>query len=121
MISWLATQAVYVSDPNAAEDFWKNKVGFEVTSKRDIGGGLYWLEVAPKGAQSRLVLYPKSLMTDWNERKPSIVFECDDVDQTYEELKSRGVEVGKPPVSMKWGRFGTFRDLDGNEFGLRAK
>ena len=120
MIKWLATQAVYVSDQRAAEDFWKNRVGFEVITTRDMGNGLYWLEVAPPGAQSRLVLYPKSLMRDWNEGKPSIVFECDDVDRTYGELKSRGVEVGGPPVNMQWGKFGTFKDLDGNEFGFKS-
>ena len=121
MIKWLATQAVYVSDQRASEDFWKNRVGFEVITRRELGNGLYWLEVAPPGAQSRLVLYPRSLMKDWNERKPSIVFECDDVDQTYGELKRRGVEVGGPPVSMQWGKFASFKDLDGNEFGLRPR
>ena len=119
MIKCLATQAVYVSDQGASEDFWKNRVGFEVITRRNLGNGLCWLEVAPPGAQSRLVLYPRSLMKDWNERKPSIVFECDDVDQTYGELKRRGVEVGAPPVSMQWGKFASFKDLDGNEFGLR--
>jgi predicted enzyme related to lactoylglutathione lyase len=119
MIKCIATQAVYVSDQRAAEDFWRNKVGFEAVSRRDIGDELYWLEVAPPGAQSRLVLYPKSLMNDWSERKPSIVFECEDVDRTYEELKDRGVDVGDPPIDMQWGRFGSFKDLDGNVFGLR--
>lgn len=120
MIKWIATQAVYVLDQSAAEDFWRNKVGFEVVVMRDIGNGLSRLEVAPQGAQSRLVLYPKSLMNDWSERKPSIVFECEDVDRTYEKLKGRGVDVGDPPTSMQWGRFGSFKDLDGNIFGLRA-
>ncbi len=55
------------------------------------GNGLYWREVAAAGAQSRLVLYPKSLMKDWRERKPSIAFECEDVDRIYQEVKSRGV------------------------------
>ena len=121
MINWVATQAVYVSDQRASEDFWKNKVGFEIVTRRDIGNGLYWLEVAPHGAQSRLVLYPRSLLKDWQERRPSIVFECEDVEQTYQELKSRGVEVGEAPVSMQWGKFASFKDLDGNEFGLKAK
>jgi lactoylglutathione lyase len=85
-----------------------------------MGNGLYWLEVAPAGAQSRLVLYPKSLMNDWSERKPSIVFECEDVDRIYQEVKSRGVEVGGPPTNMKWGKFGSFKDLDGNEFGFKS-
>jgi lactoylglutathione lyase len=78
------------------------------------------LEVAPPGAQSRLVLYPRSVMKDWSERQPSIMFECDDVERTYEELKNRGVEVGGQPVIMKWDKFGTFRDLDGNEFGFKS-
>jgi lactoylglutathione lyase len=78
------------------------------------------LEVASPGAQSRLVLYPRSLMKDWSERQPSIMFECDDVERTYEQLKNRGVEVGGQPVSMKWDKFGTFRDLDGNEFGFKS-
>jgi predicted enzyme related to lactoylglutathione lyase len=120
MIKWIATQAVYVSDQTAAEEFWKNKVGFDVITTREMGNGLRWLEVAPPGAQSRLVLYPRSLIKDWSERQPSIVFECDDVERTYEELKSRGVDVGSPPVSMKWGKFGTFKDLDGNEFGFKG-
>jgi lactoylglutathione lyase len=59
-------------------------------------------------------------MKDWSDRRPSIIFECDDVERTYEELKKRGVEVGSEPVSMKWGKFGTFRDLDRNEFGFKS-
>lgn len=46
-------------------------------------------------------------MQDWSERKPSIVFLCDDVNQTYEELKTNGVAVGDPPRKMKWGSFAT--------------
>ena len=44
-----------------------------------MGKAGIWLEVAPEGAGSRLVVYPKSAMDDWAERKPSIVFECDDI------------------------------------------
>jgi hypothetical protein len=38
-------------------------------------------------------------MKDWSERQPSIMFECDDVERTYEELKNRGVEVGSLPAN----------------------
>jgi len=75
------------------------------------GNGLYWREVAAAGAQSRLVLYPKSLMKDWRERKPSIAFECEDVDRIYQEVKSRGVrrpanehEMGKVWIVQRFGR-----------------
>ncbi len=53
--------------------------------------GASWLEVAPKGAESALVLYPKSMMKNWAELKPSIVFVCDDVEKTYETMKANGV------------------------------
>ena len=120
MIKHISTQAVYVSDQKAAEKFWTEKVGFVVTAKHDMGNGSSWLEVAPKGAQSRIVLYPKSLMEDWEKRGPSIVFQCDDVDATYRHFKERGIAVGNPPNQMKWGKFSTFKDTDGNEFVIRS-
>ena len=120
MIKRIATQAVYVTDQKQAEQFWTEKVGFEVVAKRDMRNGFYWLEVKPKGAESCLVLYPKFLMKDAAERRSSIVFECDDVDQTYEELKGQGVEVGNPPEQMMWGKFSSFKDPDGNEFAIKS-
>src|SRR5438034_11836206 len=112
MITKNATQAVYVTDQKSAEEFWTKKVCFLVTAKHDMGNGSFWLEVAPSGAQSRIVLYPRSLMTDWQERKPSIVFECDDVDATYRDLKGHGVKAGDSAKQMKWGTFSTLKDPD---------
>lgn len=119
MITNLGTAAVYVSDQKTAEDFWTEKVGFEVSAKKDMGGGAYWLEVRPKGSQSALVLYPRTAMKEWREMKPSIVFECDHFDQTVEYLKANHVNIGKP-MELAWGKFLEFRDPDGNEFGIRG-
>src|SRR5271163_3567999 len=76
MITRIATVGVYVDDQKKAEDFWIDKVGFEVWDRKDMGNGSSWLEVAPKGAPTALVLYPKKLMTNYAELKPSIVFYC---------------------------------------------
>jgi lactoylglutathione lyase len=119
MITQIGTAAVYVSDQKAAEDFWTKKIGFEVSSKKEMGGGAYWLEVKPKGAQSALVLYPRSGMKEWEEMKPSIVFQCDNFDETLEQLKGNDVNVGRP-MSLTWGKFLEFKDPDGNEFGIRG-
>ena len=59
------------------------------------------------------------MMSDAAERKPSIVFTCEDIQQTYEEMASRGVDFTQPPQSMGWGMFAIFNDLDGNWYGLR--
>ena len=50
-------------------------------------------------------------------RKPSIVFECVDVQQTYEEMVARDVVFTQLPKAM--GSFAIFRDPEGNEYGLR--
>ena len=118
MIKSIATAAVYVSDQKQAEAFWLQKVEFEVRAKHDMGNGAYWVEVSPPGAQSRLVLYPRSLMKDWQERKVSIVFECRDLDTTYQRLKELGVNVGPAPQLMSWGKYATFQDPDGNRLML---
>lgn len=56
-----------------------------------MGNSLYWLEVAPPRAQTALVLFPKKLMPNYAELKPSIVFNTTDIEGTCAMLKQRGV------------------------------
>ena len=63
----------------------------------------------------------KSMVDDWTERKPSIVFECDDIEETYATIRDRGVHFTQPPKGMPWGPFAIFVDPDGNWFGLRGR
>lgn len=120
MIQRIATAAVYVEDQKRAVDFWMNKVGFELRADRPMTPEASWIEVAPPGAESCLVLYPRALMTTWAEMKPSIVFVCDDARKTYDEMKSRGVHFLEQPQQMAWGTFVRFADDDGNEFLLKS-
>lgn len=65
-----------------------------------MGPEASWLEVAPKGAETRLVIYPKAMMKGSEQMKASIVFECEDIFGTYEKMKTNGVEfLGEP---IKW-------------------
>jgi lactoylglutathione lyase len=118
MITHMGTVGVYVEDQERALRFWTDQVGFEERRKMPMGDGLFWLEVAPRGAQSALVLYPKKLMPEWNEMKPSIVFRCNDIDDVYAQLKKNGVTIAKELSQMSWGKFASFLDPDGSEFGL---
>lgn len=119
MIKQIATVAVYVEDQEKAKTFWTEKVGFEVVVEHPMGPNAKWLEVAPKGAESRLVIYPKAMMQGSEHMKASIVFQCDDVFGTYEKLKGNGVEFLSEPKEMQWGTFVQFKDEDGNEFLLK--
>ncbi len=119
MISRIATQAVYVEDQPSAVRFWVDRVGFEQRVELDMGPNAKWIEVGPPGAESNLVIYPKTMMQDWSERKPSIVFECGDIHATYSDMAARGVEFSQEPKEMPWGPFAIFNDEDGNWYGLR--
>ena len=119
MFSKIATQAVYVDDQPAAVRFWTERVGFELRFEADMGPDAKWIEVGPPGAESNLVIYPKSIMEDWAERKPSIVFVCEDIYATHREMAAHGVTFTQEPQAMPWGHFGIFIDEDGNWYGLR--
>lgn len=119
MITAAATVAVYVSDTDEALHFWTEQVGFEIRADRSMGSER-WLEVGPSGADTALVLYPKSMMDDWKTRRPGIVFDAADIEATCETLIERGVTISQPLAEMPWGMFAAFIDPEGNEFGLRS-
>ena len=45
-----------------------------------------------------------------------LFFATDDIRKTYEELKSRGVEVTQEPTQQPYGVDAGFRDVSGNHF-----
>jgi predicted enzyme related to lactoylglutathione lyase len=51
--------------------------------------------------------------------KASIVFQCDNVKETYEKMKANGVSFLGEPQEMQWGTFVQFQDEDGNVFLLK--
>jgi lactoylglutathione lyase len=120
VITNIGTVAVYVEDQQKAKEFWTRKAGFAVLAEHPMGPSASWLEVAPPHAKSRLVLYPKSMMQGSENRKASIVFECDHVMKTYEQMKASGVHFVEEPKEMQWGSFAQFTDEDGNVYLLKG-
>jgi len=86
-----------------------------------MGPAASWIEVSPPDAQTSLVLYPRSMMPNWKELKPSVVFHCADVETTCRRLEREGVRITMPPTALPWGMFAKFADLDGNEFGMTSQ
>src|SRR5436309_4331280 len=120
MITKIATAAVYVENQRNAVEFWTKQVGFEVHREKPMGPDASWLELGPAGAESCLVIYPRSMMKDWAERKPSIVFECENMRETFERMHGRGIRfVQEPKTDTLWGPFAIFVDPEGNWYGLR--
>lgn len=120
MIKQIATVGVYVEDQEKSLEFWTGKLGFKVYANKEMGPNARWIEVGPPNAQTRLVIYLKTMKENVGEFKPSIVFECDNIDETYEELKGKGLRFTQDLATMPWGTFAIFEDLDGNEFLLKG-
>ncbi|WAH38881.1 VOC family protein [Alicyclobacillus dauci] len=118
MFNKIATVTVYVDDQEASEKFWVEKIGFEVQKKIPMGPNAHWIELSPPGAVSCITLYPKSMMEGWNQIKVGVVFQTNDIQNTYSELRAKGVNIDEPK-ELGFGIFTSFRDIDGNEFGLR--
>jgi len=121
MIGPIKTVGVYVEDQTRALEFWTKKLGFTLRRTVPMGPTANWLEVSPPDAQSCLVLYPKAMMPNWEQLKPSIVFHCADVEGECRKLEAAGVRITMPPTPLPWGMFAKFADPDGNEFGLTGQ
>jgi predicted enzyme related to lactoylglutathione lyase len=121
MIGAIKTVGIYVEDQQRAVEFYTEKLGFTVRRSLPVGPNANWIEVSPPGAESSLVLYPRSMMENWAELKPSVVFHCSDVEETCRQLEAAGVSITMPPTPLPWGTFAKFADPDGNEFGLTSQ
>ena len=118
MITKARTVGVYVSDQDRALDFYVDKLGFEKRTDEPMGPEARWIEVAPAGAETVLVLFTPPGQEDRIGTFSNVVFECDDIEATYRELRGRGVEFTEEPSEQPWGMWAQFKDVDGNEFGL---
>ena len=69
--------------------FWTNKVGFEVKANHPLDPNANWIELGPPSSLQSvevqpcrsIVIYPRYMMSNWRELKPSIVFSNGSKDQ----------------------------------------
>jgi lactoylglutathione lyase len=109
-----------VEDQDRALAFWTETIGFELAQDAPYGAER-WLEVRTRDKAVRIVL---SLRHGERPTAPSelptsnLFFYCDDLSDTYEELRARGVAFPQPLVEQSWGWWSMFEDHEGNRFAL---
>jgi catechol 2,3-dioxygenase-like lactoylglutathione lyase family enzyme len=103
------------TDQDRSIEFYERALGFEKRTDVPFGNGYRWVEVYPPNGTTGLALAPP------REGDPvgiatNVSLRTDDIDSTYEHLRSAGVDVdaeisrmGDPVPPMFW-----FRDPDGN-------
>jgi lactoylglutathione lyase len=128
MLLAVGTITVQVSNQDAALKFYTEKLDFEKRRDMPMSPGQRWLEVAPKNATTRILLYKATKDMPGADsyeaalasigKSTSLVLETDDIVKTFIELKARGVKIIDEPVKQPYGWWGVFADQDGNTYGV---
>jgi catechol 2,3-dioxygenase-like lactoylglutathione lyase family enzyme len=109
--------SIPVSDQEQAKNFYVDLLGFELLADDSSIEGMRWMEVAPKGSTTSLML------VSWCAyRLPSrhrvLVLATDDIRALHEELIGKGISFDLAPTETCSGKQAMFRDPDGNAIVL---
>ena len=132
MITKMSHVMIWVKNQQAALEFYRDKLGFEVDTDAMIGPDFRWLTMKIKDQPGFEIILaePKAGMLLDEESAAQLrslidkgvlgggVFDADDIYKTYEKLKARGVEFKGPPTEQSWGTATVMKDNSGNWFSL---
>jgi len=121
MIKGIKFVGVPVRDQDRALDFYTKKLGFSVVTDQPFNDTQRWIELKIPGADTGLALFTPEGHESRIGEFQSVAFWTKDVQRTYDELRSRGVEFTGPPTVADWGSSAVFKDQDGNQFALGSK
>jgi len=134
MITKLSHAGLMVRNQKQAYDVYVNKLGFKVQTDATMDNGFRWLTVSPPGQldlqivlsepvepmfSADLIPHVRALLD--KDAMSGGVWEADDCQKTYEDLRARGVEFIKPPTKEFYGIEALFKDGCGNWFSLTER
>ena len=131
MITKLSHITLMVRDQSQAYDVYINKLGFKVQTDMTMENGFRWLTVSPPGQPDVEIVLSEPVEPMFSKDMiPHVrallesdamgggVWEAENCQKTYEDLKARGIEFIKPPTKEFYGIEALFRDGCGNWFSL---
>lgn len=104
---------IWVKDVDRTTAFYRDKLGLKVTSERagesvEFEGGSLWFGKA----RSSEPIHTNSI---------TIGIHADSVDDAYQTMKQRGVNISHPPEEHPWGWAFSFQDPDGYEVEIEGE
>ena len=128
MIDGIEGIIVMVSDQQKTLEFYTQKLGFEKKLDTDVAG-YRWVVIGPKNSNTVISLADSVQMKNESKEKiehakkrigtpTGIWFYTKDIDTTYQELKSKGVEITEAVKQVWGGIMSTVYDQDRNNYGL---
>jgi catechol 2,3-dioxygenase-like lactoylglutathione lyase family enzyme len=126
VISNISLITLWVTDQDAARDFYTSKLGFMAKDDVKMGDGFRWVTIAHP-AQPELEV---TLMVPGPPLDPDMAeavqrslakgkmggfgLRTDDCQKTYDQLSALGVEFPQPPAKRPYGVEAVMRDNSGN-------
>jgi catechol 2,3-dioxygenase-like lactoylglutathione lyase family enzyme len=132
MIRKMSHATIFVNNQEEALSFYRDKLGFKVHTDAMVGPDFRWLTMNTNDqADFEIVLMePKPGMLMDEETSNQLrallakgvmgagVFNTDNCRETYEDLKSKGVQFVSEPAERPYGVEAVFKDNSGNWFSL---
>ena len=106
---------------DAALAFWTEKMGFTVATDQPFSETQRWIELKIPKSEAKIVLFTPPGDEDRVGRFSPIVFWSDDIDATYAELQTAGVDLPAPPKKNEWGSSLMFKDPDGTQYLISTR
>jgi lactoylglutathione lyase len=124
MISKVGQIMLYVNNQDESVNFWTEKLGFTVIAEEDNGQGMRWIEVAPKGAETTIILHNKEFVAKMspglNLGTPSLMFFSGNLEQMRSDLSNKNITVGDI-VDTPSGKVFNFADNEENYFAVMER
>jgi predicted enzyme related to lactoylglutathione lyase len=120
MIKGIKFISIPVHDQDRALAFYTEKLGFRVSTDQPFDGKQRWIELSIPGAPTGVVLFTMEGGIQPGKQL-NLSFWSDDVESTFQTLKSRGVEFTAEPKKETWGTSAIFKDTEGNIFVLSSR
>jgi predicted enzyme related to lactoylglutathione lyase len=121
MIRRIKFIGIAVRDQDRALRFYTEKLGFRILTDQAFSETQRWIELTIPGAETGVVLFTPPGQEDRIGSFVNTSWEVDNIEKTYEELVSRGVEFMGPPQKQPWGMFAIMKDSEGNQIVLGTR
>jgi len=121
----LAHIALVVDDYDEAITFYTKKLHFELVEDTVLSDTKRWVVVAPPGTAGCSLLLAKAANEEQHSRvgnqtggRVFLFLHTDDFHRDYDEMRERGIEFVRDPVTESYGTVAVFTDLYGNLWDL---
>lgn len=121
MIKRIKFLGIPVRDQDRALHFYTEKLGFRILTDQEFTEKQRWIELSIPGAETGLALFTPDGHEDRIGTHVNTSWEVDNVEKTYADLVSRGVEFVAAPQKQPWGSFAIMKDSEGNQIVLGSR